>query len=331
VELEGWRLGGVLDGAGTDDFEFPPGARVPAGGFLVVVSMDPGLFRSRYGVPDAAPVVGPCTGALDNAGETLKLLRPYDGPGGAGSYLLVDRVRYNDREPWPVAADGGGSSLERLRAAEYGNDPVNWAASLVPGGTPGRANGSAGPGANQRPVPAFDVEMQPEPLLVLFDASPSRDPDGLISSHEWSFGDGAAGSGRTVLHRYPGAGVYTVTLELRDGQGAESRATRVVWLSEDVAGGLQSPGDGNQDGKLDLSDAVSLFGYLFLGTGRALPCEAGSLLDPGNRALLDVNADEKVDLTDGVYVLNYLFRGGPHPALGTACVRIVGCSDSCQG
>jgi len=48
-------------------------------------------------------------------------------------------VRYNDKEPWPTNADGFGPSLERLDAAAYGNDPINWRASYGPG-TPGRAN-----------------------------------------------------------------------------------------------------------------------------------------------------------------------------------------------
>jgi len=48
-------------------------------------------------------------------------------------------VRYNDKEPWPTNADGFGPSLERLDAAAYGTDPINWRASYGPG-TPGRAN-----------------------------------------------------------------------------------------------------------------------------------------------------------------------------------------------
>lgn len=55
--------------------------------------------------------------------------------------------------------------------------------------------------------------------------------------------------------------------------------------------------------KIDISDAVLIFGYLFLGG------EAPTCLDAA-----DVNDDGKVDLSDGIYDLSYLFVGGPAPA-----------------
>jgi hypothetical protein len=94
-------------------------------------------------------------------------------------------------------------------------------------------------------------------------------------------------------------------------------------------GGFQRPGDANQDGTLDLSDAIWLLGHLFLGTTPTLPCEGGSASNPGDgeRRLLDVNGDGGVDLSDAIRVLGFLFTGGPAPALGKECVRIVGCPD----
>jgi hypothetical protein len=97
---------------------------------------------------------------------------------------------------------------------------------------------------------------------------------------------------------------------------------------ETGAGGLQLPGDANQDGAADISDAVSLLRYLFIG-GVRLPCGDGTSADPGNRALLDLNGDDGVNLSDSVYLLAYLFQGGPPPVLGSACVRIEGCPDAC--
>ncbi|MEE3052577.1 MAG: lamin tail domain-containing protein [Planctomycetota bacterium] len=94
-------------------------------------------------------------------------------------------------------------------------------------------------------------------------------------------------------------------------------------------GGLQKPGDTNQDGRVDLSDAVSLLGHLFLGTPDRLPCQDGEVSDPANRTLLDLNGDSGVDLADGIHLLIYLFQGGPQPAAGTECIRIEGCPQSC--
>ncbi|HZN58611.1 MAG TPA: hypothetical protein VFD71_11095, partial [Planctomycetota bacterium] len=98
-------------------------------------------------------------------------------------------------------------------------------------------------------------------------------------------------------------------------------------------GGGQLPGDMNQDGKLDISDAPALLGHLFLGTFPLLPCQGGdrTAVDPGpaNLSLLDSNGDAKIDLSDVVRNLNFLFLGGQAPVLGTACVRIVDCPDVC--
>jgi hypothetical protein len=95
----------------------------------------------------------------------------------------------------------------------------------------------------------------------------------------------------------------------------------------EVTGGLQVPGDCNQDHTIDLSDGVCIFGFLFLGNPVDLPCGNGRPSDPGNIALVDFNGDRNIDLSDGVAVLAFLFQGGqPHP-LGRppACVRIMGC------
>ncbi len=98
------------------------------------------------------------------------------------------------------------------------------------------------------------------------------------------------------------------------------------------SGGLQRPGDANQDGGLDLSDAVWLLGHLFLGEHRSLPCEGRSAGNPGpgELTLLDGNGDGRLDLSDAIHILAYLFVGGEPPVLGAECVAIAGCPDRCQ-
>lgn len=63
-------------------------------------------------------------------------------------------------------------------------------------------------------------------------------------------------------------------------------------------------GDPNEDGNIDLSDAVYVLLYLFLGE-----------VTPGCLESADSNNDGAIDLTDAVIVLSYLFTGGPPPAL----------------
>jgi hypothetical protein len=95
-------------------------------------------------------------------------------------------------------------------------------------------------------------------------------------------------------------------------------------------GGLQLPGDSNQDGQIDISDAISFLRRLFTGGSMPLPCEGSSLNDGGNLVLLDTNGDSRVDLSDAVHVLNFLFKNGPPPARAATCVRIVGCPHACR-
>jgi hypothetical protein len=61
-------------------------------------------------------------------------------------------------------------------------------------------------------------------------------------------------------------------------------------------------GDANASGRIDLSDGVFIFNFLFLG-GEAPPC----------RAAADTNGSGRLDLTSGIYLLNFLFQGGPPP------------------
>jgi hypothetical protein len=133
-----WRLANAV----TFDF---PSTTIPANASLLVVPFNPATdtaalnaFKSRYGTNGT--LVGPYSGTLHNAGETLELWRP-DSPQTGGPdagfvpQILVERVMYSDLTPWPTNADGFGPSLQRIAAQNYGNDPVNWHAALPTAGT----------------------------------------------------------------------------------------------------------------------------------------------------------------------------------------------------
>jgi PKD repeat protein len=57
---------------------------------------------------------------------------------------------------------------------------------------------------------------------VSFDGSASSDPQGDPLTYEWSFGDGATGTGAKPSHTYAAFGEYTVTLVVRDNGGNAS-------------------------------------------------------------------------------------------------------------
>ena len=88
-----------------------------------------------------------------------------------------------------------------------------------------------------------------------------------------------------------------------------------------VEGGLQLPGNSNQDSSLDLSDVITLLGFLFQGNPASLPCSTQA----ANRAFLDINTDTAIDLSDGIFLLAFLFQGGPPPDQGQSCIAVVDC------
>lgn len=59
-------------------------------------------------------------------------------------------------------------------------------------------------------------------------ASTSYDPEGLIVSYNWDFGDNTTGAGENVAHAYQSAGDYTVTLTVADGVGYTDNISKVV-------------------------------------------------------------------------------------------------------
>jgi hypothetical protein len=128
VSLTGWHFSAISYTFG--DVTIQPGE------LLVVVPMDPEEFRATHHVPAGADVFGPYLGALSNAGESLRLNKPGEPDGEIIPSIMVDRVSYNDKHPWPVEADGTGVALQRIVPEAYGNEPTNWTITL-PGGTPG--------------------------------------------------------------------------------------------------------------------------------------------------------------------------------------------------
>jgi hypothetical protein len=172
-----WRLNGL-------GYVFPLNFTLPANGLVLLVGIDPATFRAKYAVPQSVPILGPYQGVLQDGGEALTLQRP-DTPTITGEvpYIGVDEVRYNDRAPWPVAADGDGASLHRLAAAAYGNDAANWFAANP---TPGQ-HSPANPDSDGDGLP--DVWEQANGTQVgIPDAGADPDGDGHTNFQEFLAG-----------------------------------------------------------------------------------------------------------------------------------------------
>jgi PKD repeat protein len=82
---------------------------------------------------------------------------------------------------------------------------------------------------NRPPVAAFTAtpESGAAPLVVVFDASASNDPDGSIEQYAWEFPAGTA-SGEIVQHRFEEPGEFEVTLRVTDDFGATPLAWRAI-------------------------------------------------------------------------------------------------------
>ncbi|MBN2136904.1 MAG: lamin tail domain-containing protein [Sedimentisphaerales bacterium] len=124
------------------EFTFPVSpspVTIPAGGYLTVV-LNPSAFAWRYPTVPTDLTFGPYDGRLNDGGEKLELSKPGDRDKfGRWYYILVDKVNYSDGshhddvpggvDLWPVEADRGGKSLNRITLGAYGNDPNNWEAA----------------------------------------------------------------------------------------------------------------------------------------------------------------------------------------------------------
>jgi hypothetical protein len=90
-----------------------------------------------------------------------------------------------------------------------------------------------GGGPNQPPVASFTFEPADMPGAIVFHNT-SQDPDGVIASWSWDFGDpGSPDNVSTeyeTSHRYPGPGTYTVTLTVTDDSGATATTSHQVTL-----------------------------------------------------------------------------------------------------
>ena len=75
------------------------------------------------------------------------------------------------------------------------------------------------------------------PLTAAFNAAASTDPNGIIMTYMWSYGDGSTGSGVSVLHTYAAEGTYKATLTVTDDEGFSDSMSMVIVVIDGGQGG----------------------------------------------------------------------------------------------
>ncbi|MFH1234469.1 MAG: PKD domain-containing protein [Candidatus Diapherotrites archaeon] len=86
------------------------------------------------------------------------------------------------------------------------------------------------PGQNFKPVAVFTADKYAgsAPLTVEFDASGSSDPDGIIASYDWNFGDGGKAGTVKATHTFSENGTYIVSLIVRDDRNAAGKGSMAI-------------------------------------------------------------------------------------------------------
>jgi hypothetical protein len=158
-------------------------------------------------------------------------------------------------------------------------------------------------------LPVFEVSFYPADLII--DAGDfEQDTTPLVSSDKLS----PAGDGTfqvdigDVLDLFPALAIgFRIKLRADpDLDGFESLGVAFsAWV--EVRSGAKSAkfvrGDPSDDGRVDLSDAVSLIGFLFLGGTDSVRCDDAA----------DTDDSGSLEVTDAIAVLGYVFLGGPGP------------------
>ncbi len=270
LPLHTWHLRGAVQ------FDFPPNVTLASGQRVLVVGFDPvndtaGLAAFCWAYPLATniPLYGPWQGRLENSDERIELRKPGQLTGsGTVPSVLVDAVHYRSIPPWPAAAAGLGSSLQRLMPSAYGNDPTNWFAAGV---SPGMPNFSNLPPTIRltSPIDGQSV-LYPDGLLM---TAAAEDPDGAVVKVEF-LADGAklgevTNAPFTLLWSNPPAGLHRLSAAARDDSGNYSFSSpllvsvvlpAVAVLASDT--GLQLAWPSNS-GTFHLQSATNLLSPVF--------------------------------------------------------------------
>lgn len=302
---------GDMNGDGIDDFVVGAEHRGPGAAYIILGGDWNGELSIVELQAQGRAVVVRQRVLSNNLGWYVASAGDFNGDGLADA-LLGDHRGGTDREGECFVMFGSpdlGRDITDFEAHEPGRDilalvgedpgdAVGWVSGL------GDWNGDgiddvavAGLGTRSLQSRAYVVFGEPEPPreVSLGDLAGRGFKITLEPRHWFSGGDGALTSGD-----WNDDGALDLVFGEMTPQG--KRVVFIFGSQLPLGPGIFVRGEANEDLRIDLSDAVFVLEYLFLG-GKTPPCADAA----------DVNDSGAVDLSDAVYLLSYLFLGGPPP------------------
>jgi YVTN family beta-propeller protein len=180
------------------------GSPIPVGDGAAGIALSPDGLRAYVGSYESATVDVVDTaslaqiGAIGGAGEAEFIALTPDGRRGFASNYSDGKVRMFDTQTNQLIGD-----------------PIS----------AGEGTGGIAVVPNQPPVAVLNQPLRVRPgVAVALSGAGSLDPDGVIASFGWSFGDGGAATVATpaVSHTFAKPGTYAVALTLADNEGCST-------------------------------------------------------------------------------------------------------------
>ncbi|MGB2571709.1 PQQ-dependent sugar dehydrogenase, partial [Micromonospora citrea] len=186
----------------------------------------------EFGSGSESPMAGPVYRYNASSTSTTKFPQSFDGQFFAGelgrgwvkpihlnadgSPGVIDTFPWNGKQVMDMAFGPEGA----LYVLDYGTGYFNGDANSALYRYDYIAGGNRAPTA----AASADKTSGAAPLTVNFSSAGSTDPEGGTLTYSWNFGDGTSSTAANPSKTYTANGTYTVTLTVRDPQGASGTA-----------------------------------------------------------------------------------------------------------
>lgn len=165
VNISNWI---IKDNDDTHIYTIPN--QILAANGYIIITKDASKFSAAFpGVPHLGDL-----GFGFGGGDQVRLFDNSDN--------LIDIVTYDDKDPWPLCADGSGATLELINPESDNTLPESWQCGLTHG-SPGALNGS---GLSNPKNNLINIEIFPNPVNHKLELNGELNGDFLITIYDVS-------------------------------------------------------------------------------------------------------------------------------------------------